>query len=145
VATYHKFNQFVEDAVSGVHQLKTGSTHTYKVMLTNTAPVATNSIKSDITEIAGGNGYTAGGTSIGTVTGGQVSGVFSFFGSADPSWTASGGSIATFQYAVVYNDTQTSPVKPLLGWADYGSPLTVTTGQTFLVDLNQITGILTIT
>jgi hypothetical protein len=48
MATYNKFNQFVDDLAKGVHNF---ASHTFKVMLTNTAPVATNAVKADITEI----------------------------------------------------------------------------------------------
>jgi hypothetical protein len=58
MATFNKFNAFVEHLAEGVHNLQS---HTLKVMLTNTAPVATNSVRADLTEIAAGNGYTAGG------------------------------------------------------------------------------------
>ena len=72
MATYTKFNQFVEDLCKGVHNLATG---TLKIMLTLTAPVATNSVKADLTEIAAGNGYTAGGTAItATLTNGTACG-----------------------------------------------------------------------
>lgn len=60
MASYQKFYQFVADLASGVHNFGTA---TVKVMLTNTAPVATNTVIANITEIAAGNGYTAGGNS----------------------------------------------------------------------------------
>jgi hypothetical protein len=94
-------------------------------------------------DLAAANGYAAGGNSIGTVTGSQTSGTFKFVGGTDPSWTASGGSIGPFQYAVLYNST--SSTKPLIGWWDYGTAITLTNGNTFTVDLDQTNGILTIT
>lgn len=144
MATYNKFNQFVLDQASAVHQMQTGTTHVFKVMLTNTAPVATNAVLADITEISAGNGYTAGGTTVGTITGSQSSGTFKFIGGTDPSWTASGGSIGPFRYAVLYNSTPSSPLKPLIGWWDYGTNLTLTSGNTFTVDIDQVNGILTV-
>lgn len=39
MATYNKFNAFVENVAEGVHVF---GTHQLKVALTNTAPVATN-------------------------------------------------------------------------------------------------------
>lgn len=59
MAAFNKFNAFVEAVAEKVHNL---GADTLKVMLTNVAPVATNSVKADLTEIAAGNGYTAGGT-----------------------------------------------------------------------------------
>jgi hypothetical protein len=58
VATFNKFNQFVQDLATKVHNL---NSDTIKVMLSNTAPVATNSVKANITEITAANGYPAGG------------------------------------------------------------------------------------
>lgn len=144
MASFNKFNVFVLDVASGVHNLKTGTSHVLKVILSNTAPSATNAVKADITEITAANGYTSGGVSVGTITGAQTSGTFKLVGGTDPSWTASGGSIAAFQYAVLYNDTPTSPADPLIGWWDYGAALTITTGNTFAVDLDQTSGILTL-
>lgn len=144
LASFNKFNVTVADLAHGVHDMKTGTSHVYKMMLSNTAPVATNAVKADITEIAAGNGYAAGGISGGTVTGSQTSGTFTFILGTDPTWTASGGSIGPLRYAVLYNDTPTSPAKPLLGWWDYGSSVTVNSGETFTVDLGQVSGVLTI-
>ena len=144
MATFSKFNQFVQDVASGVHQLQTGTTHVLKVLLTNTAPVAANSVKADLIELGAGNGYTAGGISVGTITGAQTSGTFKLVGGTDPVWTASGGSMGPFRYAVLYNDTPTSPADPLIGFWDYGSAVTLAVSETFTVDLDQTNGILTI-
>lgn len=143
MAAFNKFNQFVADLASGVHQLQTGTTHVLKVALTNTAPTASNTVLANITEVANGNGYTTGGISVGTITGSQTSGTFKLTGGTDPVWTASGAGF-TARYAVLYNDTPTSPSKPLIGWWDYGSSVTLAAGETFTVDLDQTNGILTL-
>ena len=44
---------------------------------------------------------------------------------------------------MLYNSTSLS--KPLIGWWDYGTPITLTNGNTFTIDLDQANGILTIT
>ncbi|NBW16908.1 MAG: hypothetical protein EBR82_53920 [Caulobacteraceae bacterium] len=143
MASFNKFNQFVQDVASGVHQLQTGTSHVLKVMLTNTLPVAANSILSDITEISTGNGYSAGGTTVGTITGSQTSGTFKLVGGTDPVFTAS-GAVGPFRYAVLYNSTPSSPLKPLIGWWDYGSSISLANGETFTVDIDQTNGILTL-
>jgi hypothetical protein len=143
MASFNKFNQFVADLASGVHQLQTGTTQVLKVALTNTAPAATSAVLADITQVSNGNGYTTGGISVGTITGAQTSGTFKLTGGTDPVWTASGAGF-TARYAVLYNDTPTSPAKPLIGWWDYGSSVTLATGETFTVDLDQTNGILTL-
>lgn len=143
MASFNKFNQFVADLASGVHQLQTGTTHVLKVALTNTAPTSANTVLANITEVSNGNGYTTGGISVGTITGAQTSGTFKLTGGTDPVWTASGAGF-TARYAVLYNDTPTSPAKPLIGWWDYGSSVTLAAGETFTVDLDQTNGILTL-
>ena len=143
MASFNKFNQFVADLATGVHQLQTGTTHVLKVALTNTAPSASNTVLANITEVSNGNGYTTGGISVGTITGAQTSGTFKLTGGTDPVWTASGAGF-TARYAVLYNDTPTSPAKPLIGWWDYGSSVTLASGETFTVDLDQTNGILTL-
>lgn len=143
MAAFNKFNQFVQDVASGVHQMQTGTSHVFKIALTNTAPVATNTVLANITEITAGTGYTAGGLTGGTVTGAQSSGTFKFTLGTDPVFTAT-GSMGPLRYAVLYNDTPASPLKPLIGWWDYGSSITLATGETFTVDLDQTNGVLTI-
>lgn len=143
MATFNKYNQFVADLASGVHQLQTGTSHVLKVALTNTAPSASHATLSQITELSTSGGYTAGGISVGTITGSQTSGTFKLVGGTDPVWTGSGGGF-TARYAVLYNDTPTSPADPLIGWWDYGSSQAVGAGETFTVDLDQANGILTL-
>lgn len=143
MASFNKFNQFVADLATGVHQLQTGTTHVLKVALSNTAPSSANAVLADITQVSSGNGYTTGGISVGTITGAQTSGTFKLTGGTDPVWTASGAGF-TARYAVLYNDTPTSPAKPLIGWWDYGSSVTLAAGETFTVDLDQTNGILTL-
>lgn len=125
-----KFNNFVQNLGRGVMNL---NSDTLKVMLTNTAPSTSNSVKADLTEIAAGNGYTAGGTTIGTTAYSQTAGVATLTGS-DVTFTASGGSIGPFRYAVVYDDTPVSPADPLIAYQDYGSSITLAAGGTFTVD-----------
>lgn len=140
MATYNKFNSFVEHQAEKVHNL---GADTLKVMLTNTAPVATNTVLADLTEISAGNGYTAGGTAASISSSSQTSGTYKLV-LADVVFTASGGSIGPFRYAVLYNDTPTSPADPLLGWWDYGSAITLLATETFTVDFNASTGVLTV-
>lgn len=140
MATYTKFNAFVENVAEGVHNLATG---TLKVLLCNTAPVATNSVKADLTEISAGNGYTAGGTQATQVSSSQTSGTYKLV-LDDVVFTASGGTIGPFQYAVLYNDTPTSPADPLIGFWNYGSAVTLNAGETFTVNFDGTTGVLQI-
>jgi len=135
MATYNKFNQYVLDLTNGVHDW---DTHAFKLMLTNTAPVATNSVLADLTEITAENGYTAGGAAT-TITTSISSGTAKAVGT-DVTWTASGGTIGPFRYVVLYNDTPTSPANPLVSWWDYGSSITLAAGDTFTADINATNG-----
>lgn len=143
MAAFFKFQQFVEDLCKGIHDL---DTHVLKVYLTNAAPdAAADAVKADLAEISGGNGYTAGGATVSSVTVEHTTGtVKCVSGGADPSWTASGGTIGPFRYAVLYNDTPTSPADPLIGAWDYGSSITLQIGETFTVDLDGTNGIFTL-
>lgn len=145
MATFNKFNCFTEDIAKGRHNLTSGNC-TLKVVLTLTAPVATNTVLANLTQIAAGGGYTTGGISVGTITGEQnPAGTFKLTGGTDPQWT-SDGTLADFRYAALYNDTPTGPDDPLIGWWDYGQTVSLdVNGETFTVDLDQTNGILTIT
>jgi hypothetical protein len=123
-ATYNKFNVFTRDALTAKHDF---SSAVFKVMLSNSPPAATNAVKADIVEITAGNGYTAGGTAT-TISLSNTSGTEIIDGTS-VTFTASGGSIGPFQYAALYNDTQTTPAKPLVCWFDNGAAVTVTTGN----------------
>jgi hypothetical protein len=140
MATFNKFNSFVEDLSEKVHNL---GADTLKVMLTNSAPIASNTIKANLTEISAGNGYTAGGNTPSITSSAQTSGTYKLV-LADTVFTASGGSIGPFRYVTLYNDTPTSPADPLIGWYDYGSSITLLDGETFTVDFDATNGVLTL-
>jgi hypothetical protein len=140
MAVFNKIFQFVEDVGKKVHNL---NADTLKIALTNSAPSSSNTIFANITEISPGNGYSAGGTAVGSNAYSQTSGTGKLTGN-DVVFTASGGSIGPFRYVVLYNDTPTSPADPLIGWWDYGSSISLNSGETFTVDLDQSGGILTL-
>lgn len=139
MASYNKFNQFTKDLIDGVHDF---DAHTFKVMLTNTAPVNTNTVKANLTEITAANGYTAGGTAT-TISTSTSSGTAKVTGT-DVVFTAAGGSVGPLRYAVLYNDSPTSPADPLIGWWDYGSSITLADTETLTVDFDATNGILTV-
>lgn len=120
-----KHQDFTEQLVRGTHDW---GAHTFKVMLSNTAPLATNSVKADLTEIADGNGYTAGGTAT-TITISETTGTTTVSGT-EVVFTAS-DSVGPFRYATLYNDTAASD--NLVQSYDYGSAVTLAAGETFAV------------
>lgn len=133
MAAQTKFYDFVEQLMTAKHDL-TAAGHVVKAMLTNSAPAQTNTVKADITEISAGNGYTAGGTDI--QNGMTESSGTATVTAVDVVWTASGGSIGPFRYAVFYNDTQTSPADPLISFVDYGSSISLNSSETFTLDFS---------
>lgn len=140
MAAYNKFQIFVQNIAQGVHNLATDA---LKVALTNTAPVATNTLFSNITEISAGNGYTAGGIAPTITSCTESSGTLSLI-LQNITWTASGGTIGPFRYAVLYDSTPSSPLKPLIAWWDYGSSITLNSTETFTVSFDAVNGVLQI-
>lgn len=132
MAAYNKIEDFVEQLVLGKHVF---GTHVFKVVLSNSATLSTNTILANITQISGTNGYTTGGTDA-QVTEAEASGTVTVTGTM-VVFTASGGSMGPFRYVTLYNDTQTSPADPLVCWWDYGSALTLLVGETFSVKFNS--------
>lgn len=140
MATFNKFQQFSEDLCKGVHNFTSDATCSVTVALcaAANAPVATNSVLANLTQIAYTNlssrivtGVTAEHTT-GTVT----------ITATDLVLTASGGAVATFRYVALYNDDPTSPADPLIGWYDIGSDITLADGETLTI--NFTTGFATI-
>lgn len=138
MATFNKFQSFVEAVAEKTHNL---GSDVLKVALSNSAPAATNTVLANITQISGVNGYTTGGTQATQVTSAQTTGTYKLVLS-DVTFTASGGSIGPFQYVVLYNDTATND--ELIGYYDYGTALTITSGNSFTVDFDATNGVLTI-
>jgi len=133
-----KFYQFVQDLGQANHNLNSNALY---ILLTNTAPnladtvvdttTGTCTVKStsNAAEIAAGNGYTKGGAAVGSNAYSQTSGTGKLTGNA-VTFTASGGTIGPFRYAVLYNTTTGSTsTRPVIGWWDYGSAITLNDGE----------------
>jgi hypothetical protein len=136
MAAFNKFQSFVEAVAEKTHNL---GADVLKVMLTNIAPVNTNTIKANLTDIAAGNGYTAGGGTPTISSSAQSAGTYKLV-LADLVFTAAGGTIGPFRYATLYNSTAVS--SELIGWWDYGSAITLNDGETFTVDFDVTNGVL---
>jgi hypothetical protein len=140
MASFNKFNAFVEHLAEGAMNLASDD---LAIVLTDTAPDASDSVFADLTEIAAGNGYTAGGEAVTVSSSGQTSGTYKLV-LADLTVTASGGAIGPFRYFVLVDTTPTSPDKPLVGWWDYGSSITLADGEAITVDFSAANGALQI-
>lgn len=145
MASFNKLNGFVEHKHHGVHNLSTGQ---LVVALSNTAPgsestpptgAASDCILANVTQVSYTNCSTR---NITTSSSGQTSGTYKLV-LTDLTLTASGGTVGPFRYVYVYNDTPTSPADPLICYYDYGSSITLNSGETFLCDFDGTNGLFT--
>lgn len=130
MANWTLFNSFKEAVAEGSHNLQSD---TIKVALSNTAPSASNTQLSDITQIAATGGYAAATMTI--TSSAQSGGTYTASHSA-VTWTASGADFAPFRYLVAYDDT--SPGDLLIAYADYGTSYTLPDGQTFTINAGNL-------
>ena len=125
MATYTKFQQFVEDLAHGVHDLETDA---ITVALSNTAPSASDdAVLADITTVSTAKLDDVTPT---ISSSGQTSGTYKLV-LADLTMTAS-GAVGPFRYVILYNDTAAND--PLICWYDYGSEVTLAKDDTFKLD-----------
>ena len=136
MATFNKFNCFVLDLGSKFHAL---ATDTLTIALTDTAPVATNTLLANITQIS----YTNISSRTVTTTSFLQSSGTAKLVCGDLVLTAS-GVVGPFRYVVLYNSSTTAATGPLIGYYDYGSSITLATSETFTIDFDQTNGVLTI-
>jgi hypothetical protein len=136
MATFFKFNAFKEDVYEGVHKFQSD---TLKVYLTNATPdAALDAVKADLAEITNENGYTAPVALTGVTS--TLNGATYELSAADLTTAGAGamvtatGSVGPFQHVVLYNDTTTDKVDPLIGCWSYATPITMSNGEKFEVD-----------
>jgi hypothetical protein len=135
-SAFFKFNSFTEALAEKVHNL---GSDTLEVALTNTLPVAGNTVLANITQIS----YTFLNARTVTVSGSaQTSGVYKLT-ITDKTLTSTGGSTGPFRYVVLFNQTATND--ELIGWYDYGSSITLGDGESLLLNFDDAAGVLTIT
>lgn len=137
MASFTKFQPFVEHLAEKVHNLGSDQL-VIALCAAASAPVNTNGVLADLTTIAYTN---LSSRNITTTSSTQTGGTYKLV-LADLVLTASGGSVATFRYVVIYNDTATSD--NLIGFYDYGSNVTLADGETFTIDFDGSGGALTI-
>jgi hypothetical protein len=137
MATYNKFNSFTEALAEKVHNLGS-DVLTVALTAAASAPVATNTVLANLTQIS----YTNLSSRVLTQgTSSQTSGTYKLTIN-DLTLTASGGSVATFRYVVIYNDTATND--ELIAWFDYGSNITLASGESLTLDFDAANGLLQI-
>lgn len=136
VASFNKYNQASEVLVEAIN----AGADSWKVVLSNTAPDVTDTNLVSASEIAAGNGYTAGGNTAAVVSSSQTGGVYKLVLSSPADWTATGAGF-TARYAILYNFT----LDAVFGWWDYGSSQVVAAGEVFGVTLDGTNGVFTVT
>jgi hypothetical protein len=144
MATFNKFNLFTQDLTEGVYNFKSGG-QTFAVMLTNTLPVATNHLYGDVSagELTTTGGYTVGGITS-AMSDSTASGVEKVL-ATNVTWTGSGAGMGPFRYVIIYDQTPTTPLKPLVAWYDYGSSISLALADTFTVAFDATNGFFTVT
>lgn len=135
----NKFQQFVEDLAKGVHNFTSDGTCTITIALSNSAPSAAYQVLASISQIS----YTNCSSRVLTgVTAEHTAGVLRL--DANNITLSASGTVGPFRYIILYNDDPTSPANPLIGWYDYGSNLTLSSGDSLELTISG-TGILTVT
>ena len=125
MATYTKFQCFVEDLAHGVHNF---DSNTIKVALSNTAPSASaDAVLGDITTVSTAN---LDGVTLTKGSSGQTTGTYKYVPN-DLTMTAS-GAVGPFRYVILYNDTAAND--PLICFFDYDSEVTLAKDDTFKLE-----------
>lgn len=137
MATLQKFPSFAKAVLNGVHKF---GADTFKAALTNVAPASAAIVLADLTQISGG-AYPTGGYTLKGVTLTDAAGVAKVL-ITDEVITATGGTVGALRYAVVYNDTAAG--KPVVGYIDYGSSITLADGEELKLDFDPAAGVLTL-
>lgn len=132
--TLTKIDSFVENLAEKLIDL---SGNGLTIALTNTAHTATWDELADLTQIS----YTNLSSRVITVTSSaQTSGTYKLT-LTDLVLTAS-GAVGPFRYVYLYDDNSTGD--KLIGYYDYGSGLTMASGDSLTLDFNATDGVLTI-
>lgn len=137
MASFTKFNPFVEYLAEKAFNLGS-DTLTIALTAAANAPLAANGVLTDLTQISYTN---LSSRAITTSSSSQTSGTYKLV-LTDLVLTASGGSVATFRYVVIYDDTAASD--QLVGFYDYAGNVTLADTETFTIDWDGSAGALTI-
>lgn len=132
MAAYNKYTAAIEPMLEAMN----AGTDAWKVALSNTINAADTTFTPGTTDLATGNGYTAGGNAATTSTSSQTGGTFKLVLNSPAVWTATGAGF-TFRYAILWDSTTSTPV----AYWDYGSSQAVAAGETVTVTLDATNGV----
>ena len=145
MATFNKVYGFVEHLAEKMHNLGADQ---LVVALSNTAPASestrpdlltANCILANVSQISYTN---CSSRNLSTSTSAQSSGTYTLV-LADLTLTAT-GTVGPFRYVYIYNSSATLATNPLIGYYDYGSSITLASGETFTIDFDNVSGVLTL-
>jgi len=146
MAVFVRFNQFVADLCNGGNLNL--SSDALKLGLTGTTPVNTDTdvntslspdqlVGSAAVEIAAGNGYTEGGAAVTVTTASQAAGTYTLAAN-QVVFTGGPAAMTAFRYLYLYDNTAgAAATRPVIGWWDYASSLTLNNGDTLTVKFNN--------
>jgi hypothetical protein len=132
MAAYQKYTAAIEPMLEGMNL----GTDTWKVALSATLNLADTTFTPGSSDLATGNGYTAGGNTCSVTSSSQTGGTYKLVLGSPAVWTATGAGF-TFRYAILWNATTNQPV----GAWDYGSSQAVAVGETVTVTLDGTNGV----
>jgi len=127
MATYNKFQCFVEDLAEKKHNL---ASDTLKVAFSNASNAPSASLDKKLADITTIASPAVDSVTLTVSSSGLDSGVYKLV-LEDKTLTAS-ADVGPFQYVIIYNDDATN--KELICWYDYGTEVTLASGDTFKLD-----------
>lgn len=131
-ASYVKYTAAIEPLLEGIN----AGSDTWKVALAATVNIADTTFTPGTTDLATGNGYTAGGNTATVSSATQTTGTYKLVLASPTVWTATGAGF-TFRYAILWDSTTSTPV----AYWDYGSSQAVAAGETVTVTLDATNGV----
>ena len=139
MAAYNKYLP----GVDGLVKTDNVATDSWKLALANTVTNTDTTFTPGTTDLATGNGYTAGGNACAVTSSTTTAGVLKLVLASPTLWTAAGGNIGPFRYAILWNATTNFPV----GYWDIGSSITLlgANSDTFTPTLDAANGVFTVT
>ena len=135
-ASYNKYPAAIEPLL----EASNAGSDAWKVALAAAVTTTDTTFTPGTTDLATGNGYTAGGNTATVTSATQTGGVYKLVLASPAAWTATGAGF-TFRYAILWNSTTSTPV----AYFDYGSSQVVAAGETVTVTLDGTNGVFTAT